>query len=35
MHTGGQQILKAEPLNPEKPETIRTVRGLGYIYDPK
>jgi two-component system phosphate regulon response regulator OmpR len=25
---------KIEP-NPEKPEAIRTVRGIGYIYDPK
>ena len=21
--------------NPEKPEAIRTVRGIGYVYDPK
>jgi DNA-binding response OmpR family regulator len=25
---------KIEP-NPEKPEVIRTVRGIGYVYDPR
>ena len=29
------RIRRKIEVNPEKPETIRTVRGLGYIYDPK
>jgi DNA-binding response OmpR family regulator len=29
------RIRRKIELNPEKPEAIRTVRGIGYVYDPK
>jgi DNA-binding response OmpR family regulator len=29
------RIRKKIEVNPEKPEVIRTVRGIGYVYDPR